>query len=320
MAREAGAALKSGAAEAGEAAKANLDEASRVVRRNPYAWLSFGGSVIVLLALLGLKVIGPRATGSKRDVSGQPWLVWLASAFLVLISGPLVANALVHAPSVGAWLLGTSGGSVGVQDALKTLRGQAVTMAIAHGVGIVFAVFLCRLIVGGAPTAGLTLRPADLGIGLMCFVLVWPPVNAALLGATELYSLLNDGKLPAAASGHKLLSAFREQSGDPWAWVMMGAVIVLGPIVEEVIYRGLLQSAALKLSGNLWVSLLLTSAIFTAAHSPGGTVPWYGLPALFVLSIGMGLAFEKTGRLGVPIVMHSLFNALNVVLAVRSSG
>ena len=46
-----------------------------------------------------------------------------------------------------------------------------------------------------------------------------------------------------------------------------------------------------------------------------GAARWRALPALFVLSIGFGWIYEKTGRLWASIVMHVLFNAVNVVLA-----
>ena len=36
---------------------------------------------------------------------------------------------------------------------------------------------------------------------------------------------------------------------------------------------------------------------------------------LFVLALGLGWAYEKTGRLLTPIVMHALFNAGNLILA-----
>ena len=39
-----------------------------------------------------------------------------------------------------------------------------------------------------------------------------------------------------------------------------------------------------------------------------------GNNAGFVLSIGLGIAFERTKRIGVPILMHVLFNAGNVAI------
>jgi membrane protease YdiL (CAAX protease family) len=43
--------------------------------------------------------------------------------------------------------------------------------------------------------------------------------------------------------------------------------------------------------------------------------PWHALAALFVLSLGFGWVYEKTGRLEAAVTMHALFNAANVALA-----
>ena len=39
------------------------------------------------------------------------------------------------------------------------------------------------------------------------------------------------------------------------------------------------------------------------------------VPPLLVLGAGFGWVYDKTGRLTAPIVMHALFNAGNLVLA-----
>ena len=48
----------------------------------------------------------------------------------------------------------------------------------------------------------------------------------------------------------------------------------------------------------------------------GGPVPWHALPPLFTLSIGIGIAFERTRGLATPITMHVLFNAANIAVAI----
>ena len=41
----------------------------------------------------------------------------------------------------------------------------------------------------------------------------------------------------------------------------------------------------------------------------------YALVVLFVLSVGLGWAYEKSGRLTAPVTMHLLFNVANLALA-----
>ncbi len=109
------------------------------------------------------------------------------------------------------------------------------------------------------------------------------------------------------------------------------------PIMEELLFRGLLQSflsnkisQILRCSDNdgaddyrdleeyptssistslpssaRWAAIFLSSLIFALLHpSPQ---QW---PALTVLAICFGYAYERTGSLTIPIIMHSLFNLL----------
>jgi membrane protease YdiL (CAAX protease family) len=57
----------------------------------------------------------------------------------------------------------------------------------------------------------------------------------------------------------------------------------------------------------------VVAAFFAVMHWDA-TAP-HAVPALFVLGLGLGGIYEKTGRLTAPIVMHMLFNAGNLVLA-----
>ncbi len=41
----------------------------------------------------------------------------------------------------------------------------------------------------------------------------------------------------------------------------------------------------------------------------------HAVAPLFALSVALGASYERTGRLGVPIVMHGAFNALNLAIA-----
>ena len=84
--------------------------------------------------------------------------------------------------------------------------------------------------------------------------------------------------------------------------------VVLAPIAEEFVFRGLLFSAAKKMGwprlGWIGVSLL-----FALIHFNGPTF----LP-LFVFALALTWLYEKTEGLLAPIAAHCAFNAVNVVL------
>ena len=92
--------------------------------------------------------------------------------------------------------------------------------------------------------------------------------------------------------------------------LLISAVIV-APILEELIYRGLVQTALLELDANKhrWCVVLIASSWFTLIHQ--GAVTWQAMPALFVLSIFLGWLYERTKSLGPSIVLHMGFNAFN---------
>jgi membrane protease YdiL (CAAX protease family) len=94
-----------------------------------------------------------------------------------------------------------------------------------------------------------------------------------------------------------------------WLRVYLGFfAVVLAPLGEEFIFRGLLFSAAKKYgwpaAGWIGVSLLFALIHFSA--------PIF-LP-LFVLALALTWLYEKTEGLLAPILAHSLFNALNLAL------
>jgi membrane protease YdiL (CAAX protease family) len=85
--------------------------------------------------------------------------------------------------------------------------------------------------------------------------------------------------------------------------------VFLGPIAEEFLFRGILFPVLARRMGTL-VSMLLVSALFAGIHLH---VP--SLLPLFVLSVSLCIGYVYIGSIIVPVVMHMLFNAVNLALA-----
>lgn len=81
------------------------------------------------------------------------------------------------------------------------------------------------------------------------------------------------------------------------------------PIFEEMLFRGLVQSMAVQIVGSRWLGIVLASILFVILHSAALWTHW---PALMVLSLCLGYAYEKSGSLIRPIVIHILFNSVNI--------
>ena len=98
----------------------------------------------------------------------------------------------------------------------------------------------------------------------------------------------------------------------------LGAV-VLAPIGEEMFFRGLLFPV-LRRRFAAWPAIMLSAAVFAGIHVQS-TLDAYAVTALIVLPVGMTLAWlrERRATLWVPIVAHSVYNLVQVVLLVMKA-
>jgi uncharacterized protein len=97
-----------------------------------------------------------------------------------------------------------------------------------------------------------------------------------------------------------------------WTIVLLVLVVVIGaPLVEELVYRGLLQRSMSSALGVV-PGLAVISIWFALMHPT--PVEWPGLAVAGAL-FGAGLAL--TGRIGPSILTHAAFNATGLILAFR---
>ena len=80
--------------------------------------------------------------------------------------------------------------------------------------------------------------------------------------------------------------------------------VVLAPVFEELVFRGVLLPVLVSKVGKV-SGVLLSALIFALAHLSVGE-----LPPLFVLGIGLGLMRLSSGRLFPCALMHSLWNGV----------
>jgi len=140
--------------------------------------------------------------------------------------------------------------------------------------------------------------PSALGAGLLYLAAVYPLlllVQAMVFGATG-------GDLTPQEIVQFLQEA--EQPRDRFAVVAMA--VVVAPVAEEVIFRGYLYAVGKRFLGPV-VSLIGTSLLFAILHGHAASIP-----ALFTLAVCLGLAYEKSGNLLVPMIMHAVFNTVSV--------
>ncbi|MFD5213436.1 CPBP family intramembrane glutamic endopeptidase [Microbacterium sp. NPDC058345] len=102
--------------------------------------------------------------------------------------------------------------------------------------------------------------------------------------------------------------------------VSLIVAVLVSPVVEELLFRGVLQRAladGLRKSGPLVAavaSIVATTAAFTAAHAMTGTVQYVTIVATVAVGTGCGIMTAWTGRLGAAITAHLFYNAIGAAL------
>jgi len=90
-------------------------------------------------------------------------------------------------------------------------------------------------------------------------------------------------------------------------WIGLAA-LVLAPMVEELLFRVILQSWLRPIVG--WRgSILITAALFASVHGLPDALP------LFPLALVLGYIFERAHSYWSVVIVHALFNGFNLILA-----
>ncbi len=92
-----------------------------------------------------------------------------------------------------------------------------------------------------------------------------------------------------------------------WLVVLVIVVVFGAPIVEELVYRGLIQGH-LRGSINEIAALFITAVWFAGIH-----FQIVEFPGLLAFAIVLGSCFHFTKRLGMSVVAHVAFNATGLI-------
>lgn len=117
---------------------------------------------------------------------------------------------------------------------------------------------------------------------------------------------------PEAFSSNEIEQRARDlwdKAHGGWIVVLVLVVALGAPIIEELVYRGLILQA-LQSRLNDWLALLISSAWFALIH-----LQPVELPGLFAFALVLGICFQRTGRLGMAIFAHIGFNSAGLLLA-----
>ncbi|NOG55147.1 MAG: CPBP family intramembrane metalloprotease [Planctomycetes bacterium] len=156
-------------------------------------------------------------------------------------------------------------------------------------------------------------------IAVIGFGLLYPVMSLVNVVFGLLTMLLTEYSAPRVA--HDTLSVLHSSGGlDLWTGIIVAFAVIVAPIVEETVYRGTFQTLIGRLGLGPWATIIPVALLFGLSHFDIAAP--IVLPSLVVLGVALGIAYECTGRLLVPIIIHALYNAtqLTLLLILTRSG
>jgi len=180
-----------------------------------------------------------------------------------------------------------------------TVIPAAIACAVTIAASLVLAAYVFRFAIRRG--LGLSFRHwlFDTARGLIAYLAVLPICAALLLVFSPL--------VPQDERTHQMLKIL-DTAAVQWQVLTVIVTVLLAPIAEELLFRGLIQSSLRQLTGNAWAGIAITSVLFALVHAP----LWHTMPSLFVLAVAIGYNYERCGRIYPAILIHMLFNAVSI--------
>lgn len=91
--------------------------------------------------------------------------------------------------------------------------------------------------------------------------------------------------------------------------IMLITAVVMAPIFEEIIFRGIMQKGLINKGIEPWKAILFSSVVFGLVHAN----PWQFVGAV-LLGCVLGLVYYKTKSLLLPMLLHAFNNLCSSIL------
>jgi len=192
-----------------------------------------------------------------------------------------------------------------VAPALLESSRNMVVVALSSFIYILMMVillFLPRVIGQRSPSRTVLgihkeLRWRDIGLSLPAVVIYFVATTATLFLAMQFLPWMNVDQVQE--TGLSIVAP-----GGELIWIFL-LLVVVGPIVEELIFRGYLYGKIRAARVPFWLTAIIVSVLFGLAH-----MQWNVGIDTFVLSMVMCFARELTGTIWTGVLMHMIKNGI----------
>jgi len=180
--------------------------------------------------------------------------------------------------------------------------GTVVSISIIIGCLFITAISVCIIrLKGGSNRQYLRLKPFSLsvGMGMMGLLLIF------MIGSQALTYFLGETPLVFVDPLYQSVSSI---------WLLVFAMVIVAPLYEELVFRGILWSAIAEqfpvtshsAHRGAIVASIVTSLIFAIIHVQYGV---YEISTIVVLALIFCYARVKSGSLLLPMLLHVTNNA-----------
>lgn len=256
--------------------------------------MCLGGVAIFLWSL---------ATGKIRRVWQGPWHKpprWTLGEFwriTVLIAMIGILFSFVRMALIGLWPNLVLDLNLWINISMLMLHVMLLLIAYA------FAADKFR---SAGKAFGLSAKPLSgaFGIGIRGYMAIFPWLLLVLFLVVETANRLH--YIPPPQPIHEMI--FMENRA-PVLGLTILMTCLMGPLAEEVFFRGILF-AALRQHLSRWPAMLLSGALFSMVHTNViGFIP------IMMLGCFLAYLYERTGSLSAPVAIHMLHNAFLLGMA-----
>jgi membrane protease YdiL (CAAX protease family) len=255
--------------------------------------IGLGSAVVAVFTYAMIRNRTHVAWNYQGNVMARPYNALDAVAVLMLL-GIFGLNFFVTAPETG--------GVTGTSEAPEGLGSAAILVGMLFNLVICsFIIIYLRLFRDLHPPELFGLRHMPVHYALLWAVAGIVATYLVVLAVSQLKGSAGQEQNP-----QETVEAFRKNSDVGFRILMGFMAIVIAPVTEELMFRGLVYGVTKRFTDR-WFATIFSALMFSIIHFHVGSAP-----ELFVLGVGFALAYEQTGSLLVPVFMHMFFNAWNI--------
>lgn len=245
------------------------------------------------------------ATKPGTDPDNPPWGLWVASlVWLASVALTLIIPQLCGLPYVVAHYRGMPGGP----NKETLLSDKTFVLLLVIGLFVAHLITLALAWAVVTRLGKLSFRKT-LGLSWPANFGAWKSIGLAFL--LFLIAMLILKKFGGQDNDlQRILNSSRAA-----ALVVAFIAAATAPLIEEVVYRGLLYSALQRLAGAI-VGVMVVTSVFAGLHVLQYWPDGGAIASISLLSLVLTVIRARTGRLLPCYVIHLVFNGIQSVLIV----